>query len=358
MDITAFAPVLDTFVLAGDATSQLALFRVPDAWEDAERIWSDPGDADNHARDAIGTTSILAMGTTTQTHPDHIDTAHIDTAHRTNIGRTNTSSDTSSALLQCAEGTIEAGVGARLTRGPPLGKVSRAPVADVSSLGALAVAASSTTVSTWDLGAGRRVRSLVSPQDTARCVFVAPQLVAAAGAARAVHLFDLRSAGESPAASIKVARDNVYALSCSREGTLFTGGADGSVCVVDLRAQRAHIWAIPGQRGAVLDVRPVTNGVVATMENGSVCQVPESGRTLGFDVAVDAFKHRVSGDVAESPHGLRVAVGSDYGYVWVVDGARRRRMQLEARVPAVRWGPRGLYACAAEKLFVVAQPEF
>ncbi|KAF5209720.1 hypothetical protein E0198_004031 [Clavispora lusitaniae] len=341
MDITAFAPVSDTFVLAGDATSQLALFRVPDAWEDAERIWSDPGDADNHARDAIGTTSISAM----------------DTAHRTNIGRTNTSSDTSSALSQCAEGTIEAGVGARLTRGPPLGKVSRAPVADVSSLGALAVAASSTTVSTWDLGAGRRDAVYFATKTTARGAFWRPNM-AAAGTLEAIHLFDLRSAGESPAASIKVARDNVYALSCSREGTLFTGGADGSVCVVDLRAQRAHTCAIPGQRGAVLDVRPVTNGVVATMENGSVCQVPESGRTLGFDVAVDAFKHRVSGDVAESPHGLRVAVGSDYGYVWVVDGARRRRMQLEARVPAVRWGPRGLYACAAEKLFVVAQPEF
>lgn len=303
MDITAFTPVLHSLVLAGNMGSQLTLLHLPP-------LIKDPGGG-------------------CHTHP------------------------------QATKPSVPHTVALVVARA--LGKVSRAPVADVAAAETTAVAASGRAVATWDLVGGSRVRHLDAPQAVARCVFVAPQLVAAVGEACAVHLWDVRAATAAPAVSIKVARDNLYALA-ARGGRIFCGGADGAVHHVDLRAQRAHRWSIPGGHGAVLDLSPVEGGVVAIMEAGVVMGVPESGRLPTFVEKVLPFSHRAVADVEETERGLRVAVGSDDGRVQIMEGEpsawRRREWRVtgtSARVPVVRWAGPAVYACWGEGVYAATE---
>lgn len=241
-----------------------------------------------------------------------------------------------------------------------LGKVSRAPVADVAAAQTTAVAAGGRAVATWDLVAGVRARHLDAPQEVARCAFVAPQLVAAVGEACAVHLWDVRAASAAPTASIRVARDNLYALA-ARDGRVFCGGADGAVHHVDIRAQRAHRWTIPGAHGAVLDMAAVDSAVVAVMEAGAVVAMPESGRHLLFEEKLPPFHHRAVADVEETELGMRVAVGDNDGQVHLMDRAGgtwcRREWRVApagTRVPVVRRAGAALYACAGERVYRAA----
>lgn len=305
MDITAFVPVLHSYVVAGDMGSQLALLRLPESFLDRRHEYG------------------RETGNSPQPH---------------------ISPQPEPVPLEVARA---------------LGKVSRAPVADVAVADTTAAAASGRAVATWDLVGGARVRHLDAPQAVARCVYVAPQLVAAVGDDCAVHLWDVRAVAAAPAVSVKVARDNLYAVAV-REGRVFCGGADGAVYTVDLRAQRAHRWSVPGGRGAVLDLAAVGQGVVAIMEAGAVVGVPETGRALSFVAQVPPFSHRAVGDVVESDGGLRVAVGGDDGRVHVVEGGggawRRHEWRAAAagtRVPVVRWADAlaaVMYACAGGRV--------
>lgn len=308
MDITAFTPVLRSFVVAGDMASQLSLLQLPGDQLMESHICPDQTD-----------------------HHPQISVFHHFRA---------------------------------------LGKVSRAPVADVVAAENTAVAASGRAVATWDLVGGTRVRHLDAPQAVARCAFVAPQLVAAVGEACAVHLWDVRGASAAPAVSVKVARDNLYALAV-RAGDVYTGGADGAVYHVDLRAQRAHRSTVPGGRGAVLDLAPVHLGVAAILEAGAVVGVPMTGRDLSFVEQLVPFSHRVVGAVVEEESGLQVAVGGDDGRVCIIEGAGARSgdgrncygwqvARSKTRVPVVRmenWGTGAtIYACAGPRVVAGRKP--
>lgn len=241
-----------------------------------------------------------------------------------------------------------------------LGKCSHSPVSSLCAAGNNILATSGSSASLWDVVSRSRVRHFATT-DVANCAdFVTPNLVAVAGNACELSLFDVRSHHSSPILSKKVALDNLYGLVVDGS-VVYCGGADGDIHKVDLRNQKKETWQL-WRKDAILDLKMAygsTSGVVASTESGRVCCVDsyESDYKFSFDTG-ESFSHRIKCDVVSTSKGVDVACGGENGvvYVFQYDGKHELRTDItigEGLVASVCWSGDDLFASTGSDVVFV-----
>lgn len=213
-----------------------------------------------------------------------------------------------------------------------LGKCSHSSVSSLSAAENHVLATSGSSASLWDVVARARLRHF-STLDVANCAdFITPDLLAVAGNACQLSLFDVRSHSSSAVFSKKIASDNLYGLAVDGL-VVYCGGADGDIYKVDLRNQVKETWQL-WRKDAILDLKVAPRGVagvVASTESGRLCCVESSGSDYKFSFDTgEKFAHRVNCDVAVSRNGMDIACGGENGqaYVFQYDGTLRRRIEV------------------------------
>lgn len=241
-----------------------------------------------------------------------------------------------------------------------LGKCSHSPVSSLTTAENHVLATSGLSASLWNVVKRTRVRHF-SSLDIANCAdFVTPQLLAVAGNACHLSLFDVRSNSSSAVLSKKIASDNLYGLGVDGP-VVYCGGADGDIYKVDLRNQTRETWKL-WRKDAILDLKVAPgdiSGVMVSTESGKVCCVESSGSDYKFTFdSGEKFTHRVKCDVAISQNGMDVACGGEKGhaYVFQYDGKLRRRLEVPMGgdlVASVSLGQNGLFASTGSEVVYV-----
>lgn len=353
--ISAFTPILDSFVVAGTSESQIEVmqFLLPD---------SVSAFSDIHAGDDTREFSLSLSGIT------------------------------------------------RPSSTTVLGKCSHWPVNDIAHMDESVAAVSASTLSTWDLVKNHRVRHLTTPDHVTTCEYVGPRLLAAAGHGRLVHLYDMRllTLAQKPAWTVKIATDNLYTMAVD-ECTVFTAGADGYVYGVDLRAQHKYRWDLQPNlqilankrnsyldslhpkeytadsgTNAVLDLKVSKDHMFVTLESGQLCGIPrqmhtveesldtvpnntqeinnhkkKESETQGDDYLFATnylstpVKTKIGCHILDAQFDIRIAVGSEQGFLSHYkyepkNGDLSLVQKINIGSPnddifCVRWAPRGLY---------------
>lgn len=230
------------------------------------------------------------------------------------------------------------------------GKCSHSPVLSLISLEQQVAAASGLSVSLWDAVSRARLRHLSTVGPTNCVEFVTSNLVAAAGDECQLSLFDVRSPSQNPSLAQKIALDNLYAMAVD-DCSVFCGGADGNIYRIDLRNQVKDTWELP-EKDAILDLKiDGARNVVAVTESGAVRCIGQQGHHYIFLKSVgESFSHRIKCDVKPTSHGGAVACGGELGLVSVFHYQKSEcsgRTQIpigDGLVAGVSWRETGVFA--------------
>lgn len=247
-----------------------------------------------------------------------------------------------------------------------IGKCSHTPVNSVSALNQRILATSGLSASIWDAVEKSRLRHF-STSDALYCAqWITPDLIAVAGNACAVSLYDIRIHNLTPIMSQTVAQDNLYAM-CVDQGTVFCGGADGNMYKMDLRNELLEKWELP-RKDAILDMKMSGRSggssggrsVVALTESGTIYKIGQTGQNYDFVHETGRrLSNRVKMDVAESRLGTRIACGSECGLAHVLDvdeKGRKREKEVslgDGMVAAVEWSEFGLLAANKNRVVLI-----
>lgn len=290
--VTAFAPILDSFVVSGDSESRLSILQID---------WSSKSEKP-------------------------LESAHYALRNLNSISS--------------------------------IGKCSHTPVSSASALKQRILATSGLSASIWDAVEKSRLRHFSTSEALNCAQWITPDLIAVAGNACAVSLYDIRIHNLTPIMSQAVAQDNLYAM-CVDQGSVFCGGADGNMYKMDLRNEVVEKWELH-EEDAILDMKMSGKSVVALTESGTICAVGQTGREYEFVYETGRrLSKRVKLDVAESRLAIRIACGSECGVVQIFDveeggGKRDKEVILgDGLVAAVGWTEFGLLAANKNRVVLV-----
>lgn len=244
-----------------------------------------------------------------------------------------------------------------------LGKCSHSAISSVVSLDKHILAASGLSASIWDAVSRARLRYYTT-SDSVNCAeYITSSLVAIAGDACTLSIFDTRNHNLAPSMAHKIARDNLYGMAVDG-ASIFCGGADGNVYKMDLRNQLLETWELP-HRDAIIDLKVASSDhVLALTESGTIHGVGSTGPDYEFSLQIEhSFAHRVKCDVMSLRTGINVACGGEAGlaHTFHYDGKQASSKQDvpigNDVVAAVRWSENGLFVAHASQIVLIEGPE-
>ncbi|KAJ2372951.1 hypothetical protein IW150_003860 [Coemansia sp. RSA 2607] len=181
----------------------------------------------------------------------------------------------------------------------------------------------SRAVTLWDINTSQTLRSFTGHTQKVDCISISAEgsIVVSGSFDKTVAVWDTRSSDRTPLQVLQDAQDGITSVHLG-DSEMVAGSLDGSVRTYDLRMGRMTADAL-GQ--PVVSVRPVPGSqgdlLVGCMDSTVQILDRAEAKVSGTFTGHTCTQYRIQCDT----NGLKVASGSEDGYVYVWDIAKTRK---------------------------------